>query len=108
MKTMKFTVSLEGMDLPPQDAARSIQDLVGVVLQNIMHSYAKNGLRKDERKMYYAVVGKMDAAVSEKAEEIQLEDDEVGFLRKCSREAQMIPNRLLERVEKNIDDIEDR
>ena len=104
-KTLKFTVDLEGLDLPPQDAQRSPQELVSVVIHNIIHAYSRNGLKQDERKQYYRIVEVMDEAVKAKSEEVLLEDTDAGFLRKCCRESQMVPNRLLQRVESLIDDI---
>ena len=107
-KVMDFKISVEGLDLPPQDVERTNQELVSIVMHNIMHSYAKNGLRKDERNQYYRIVDVMDEAVKMKADEIELEDQDAGFLKKCAREAQMIPNRLLQRIEDAIEAIKDR
>ena len=104
-KKMKFSVDLEGLDLPPQDAQRPVQELVSVVIHNIIHAYSRNGLRQDERKQYYSIVAVMDEAVKAKSEEIILEDTDTGFLRKCCRESQMVPNRLLQRVEDLIEGI---
>jgi len=107
-KVLNLIIDMEGLELPPPDKEKTPQELVAIVLHNIMYSYARNGLKKDERKQYYKVVDVIDKAVKGKQDSVELEDTSIGFIRKCQREASMAPNRLLQRVEDLIDSIKDR
>ena len=107
-KILDLVIDLNGLELPPPDKEKTSQELVAIVLHNIMYSYSKTGLKKDERKQYYKIVDALDKATKAKETSIELEDTSVGFLRKCQRDAAMAPNRLLQRVEDLIDNIKDR
>lgn len=110
MKTLRVKVDLEGLELGTEDKDKSPVEIASLVLKNIIMGYAasKRGLDEGERRKFYKICDALDEAQKTEAEEIQLEDDWMGFLRKCKREATLLPGPLLRRVEDLIDAVEDR
>lgn len=116
MKTLSLLCDLEGIDLEDIDKDKSPQEIAVLVIKNIVITYANRlgatgrptGLKEDERRKYYKLFDRLEKAVKEEAELVELEDDWMGFLRKCKREALFTPNDLSKRIEQLIDDVRDR
>jgi hypothetical protein len=107
-KILSLEIEKEGLELPPPDKEKTAQELVSIVIHNIMYNYSKNGVKRQERKQYYKIVDLLEKATKAKQNSVELDDELVGFLRRCQNEALMAPNRLLQRVEELIEDIKDK
>jgi|26BtaG_2_1085354.scaffolds.fasta_scaffold05080_9 hypothetical protein len=109
MKTLSLDVKLDDLNLNEEDSKKSKAEAMRAAIEGIILSYAngKRGLGEDERRKFYKMLDTFDA-LDAGALEVELEDDHVGFLRKCKKEAALMPNKLLRRVEILIDEIKDR
>lgn len=107
MNLLKLEMKIDDLGLPHDDKTPDIKasELVSNVIKNIMISYsqAQRGLTGEERKQYYAIGAALDKAVAANEAIVELDDSDAGFLRKCKREARMIPGDALQRVEQLID-----
>jgi hypothetical protein len=108
MKTLKLDISLEGLNLNDDDKVRSPSQLCGDVIKNVIVAYGvrgqNRGLTEEERRKFYKI-----SDILEKAEDsVELEDDWMGFIRKCFKETPLIPDKLLRRVEEKIEEVKDR
>jgi len=109
MKELSLKIDMTGLKLSGDDKSKTPVELVSIVIQNIVLSWAasKRGLSESDRRKFYKIVDLLEKAVEEKLESIELEDSWWGFLRKCKREGTMMPDKLLRRVETLIDDVKD-
>lgn len=105
MNKLKMMVSLEGINTGESADKPTPVQVSANVIKNIMFSYAQGmrGLTGEERKQYYRISAALDEAVKNNAEVVEIEDQDAGFLKKCRREARMLPSDILQRVEENID-----
>jgi hypothetical protein len=108
MKKVPVVIDISDLNLGDEEKNITPTDLFGNVVNQVILSYSKqiNGLNKTERNQFYEIGEKIDLAIKEKSEVIELEDNTCGFLRKCFREAKLNPNNLLKKVEKIIDNIQ--
>lgn len=105
MKILNLKIELtEKLNLNDQDKLKSCDELCSLVITNVMLSYGQQqrGFEETERKKFYKITDAMDKAVELKTMEVELEDDWMGFLKKCFRETKLIPNPLLRVVEENV------
>lgn len=104
-KKLSLVVDLTGIDLGDKAKDTAVERIVANVIENIMHTYSqlKRGLTEPERKQFYRVQNALEKAVKEEAKEVELANEDFGFIRKCKREALLTPNELLQRVEELID-----
>ena len=116
MKKLGLVFKKDGINFG-EDEAKSlpIQQVTYNIIRNIILSYAQanRGLGEEERRMYYKICDAFEKALKNKdngkmAEEIQLEDQWMGFIRKCKKEVRMNPDMALKRVEELIDAVEQR
>lgn len=105
MKTLNFTFNREGVTLEKEDKNRDDVDVMVTVIENVVMAYAnqQRGLLTGERKLYYLIDQKLREAKKNMSLLIELEDQEAGFLKKCFREARLVPALLLSRVEEAIE-----
>lgn len=68
----------------------------------------KGGLTEGDRRLWYKALDKIQAAVKENKEAVNLEDDEFGFLRKVKAAVMLAPSLLNRKVEALIEDVEYR
>lgn len=88
-------------NLPPSSIELSSRVINTMVMQ---YSEQKGGgLIKVERSQAYWLRENIEKAVATEVKIIEIPDDVFGFLRKVCREVRMDPNKLLQRVEANID-----
>lgn len=112
MNTLKLEMKIDDLGIPPTPAKEgekpkepSVAELIGNVIRNIVLSYSQGqrGLNGAERTQYYRLTKVLDKAVEDNATTVDIEDEDAGFLKKCRREAKMMPNEALQRVEELID-----
>ena len=110
MKILKLLIDLEGLNLSDNDKKMSAIEISTKVIQNVISTYSNQvkGLSKSERNQYYTIKALFEKAVKDSLVEIDIEDNDIGFIRKCFRESRLNPNDLLKRVEDNVDSIKDR
>ena len=119
MKTLKLVFSKEGINfVQPRDEGEGempIQQVTYNIIRNIIMTYAqeKRGLQEEERRLYYKICDAFEKLLKNKGngkmpEEIKLEDNWMGFIRKCKKEVRMNPDMALQRVEELIDSVENR
>ena len=109
-KSMRFNPDLSDLELSKEDEAKSPQEITSLVLRNIVLNYAsiKQGLQENDRRKFYKICDVFDVAIKDKLETIELEDDWMGFLRKCRKEGTMMPTKLLRKIEELLDEVKDR
>lgn len=115
MKTMQLTFNKEGIDLQEEINSLTMQELTFRVIRNIILAYAgqKRGLDEEERRKFYKICNAFEEAVKpgdngQLITEIELEDDWMGFIRKCKREVTLMPDKVLEQVERLLEAVKDR
>lgn len=112
MKTLSIALKIEGIKLDKQDENKSPGELATIVMKNIILSWAssgnRRGLSEEDRRRYYKISDAFEKALREGLTDVELEDDWFGFLKKCKREAELVPNDFVRRVEELIDEVKDR
>ena len=110
MKKLSLKINTENLILGGEDKDKSPIELCVAVIKNVILSFGsqQRGFQEEDRRKYYKISDALAAAIKEGVDEIELEDDWVGFMRKCFRESTLIPNPLLRAVEDLIQDIKDR
>ena len=111
MKLLSLKVDLDGLNLRDAEVKdMTSQELMVRVIKNIILSYGQKqrGLGEEERRKFYKLSDALEKAAEEKKEEVELEDDWFGFLKKCKRESTLFPDSLLRKVEEAIDAVPDR
>jgi hypothetical protein len=107
MNKLSTVVDMTGVNegRPETDKPMTSFDVTANVCKNIMFAYAQGtrGLTGEERKQYNRICKALDEAIKGSLEVVELDDQDAGFLKKCRREARMMPSDVLERVENNID-----
>ena len=110
MKTLNLITDLSSLTLTEEDKGKSSQELVTTIVKNVILTWGmeKRGLNEEDRRKFYKISDAFELALKEKKEFVDLEDDWIGFLRKVFREANLMPNNLLRKVEELINEIKDR
>jgi hypothetical protein len=110
MKTLNLNANFSSLNLTEEDKKRNPVEIVSQVIENVILGYASQvrGLDEKERRQYYKICDAFEKVKINKAETIELDDEYIGFIRKCFRESKLIPNPLLKQVEKLIEEIKDR
>ena len=101
MKDLKLTLNLEELKLSEEDKKQSVQKIINNVIQNVVLGYGQQqrGFDEKERRQYYKIADALDEAEKSNAELVKLEDDQMGFLKKCFKESKLMPNSLLRQIE---------
>ena len=101
MKTLSLKLNKEALNLAPEDATKSDAEIVSSVVENVILGYANQvrGLDEKERRQFYKISDALDEAKKNKAETVQFEDEWSGFIKKCFKEAKLMPNKLLKQIE---------
>ena len=101
MKELKLALDVEKLKLNEEDKKQSVQKIINNVIQNVILGYGQQqrGFDEKERRQYYKIADALDTAEKDNAETVSLEDDQMGFLKKCFRESKLMPNTLLRQIE---------
>jgi hypothetical protein len=101
MKTLSLTIDLDKLNLAEADKTKSVQSIISSVIQNVILGYGQQqrGFDEKERRQYYKIADALDLAEKENKTSVELEDDWLGFAKKCFRESKLMPNALLRQVE---------
>jgi len=110
MKNLSLKIDTSKLKLEEQDKKLSPIEMSTKVIMNVLIQYSQQnrGLLKDERNQIYKLDSIFEEAVKNKTEIIELDDKDIGFIRKCFKDTRLTPNDLLHLVEVNIDNIKDR
>ena len=107
MKTIELKIELpKDLKLSPEEADKTPVDLAKELIKNVILSFgaSQRGFKEDERRQYYKIQDELDL----KSDSVELEDTEFGFLKKCFREVNLMPNPLLRQIEEIIAAVKDR
>ena len=104
MKKIELKLNLEELNLAKDDKETSVQKIVSNVIENVILGYGQQskGFDEKERRQYYKIADALEDAQKNNKTEVELEDDQAGFLKKCFRESKLMPNKLLRQVEELI------
>ena len=110
VKTLNLNSDFSKIEMGESEKKVSNQEMTTRVILNVILTYASQikGLNSSERKVYYNINDSFQEAVKKNVESIQLDDVEVGFIRKCFREAKLTPNDILRKVEETLEAVKDR
>lgn len=111
MKVLSLELDMEKLNLTaPEDKQRTSQDIIKSVIENVIVSYGQQqrGLDEKERRQYYKIADKLDEAATTKAATIDLDDEYMGFIKKCFRECKLMPNPLLRQIEDILTNVKER
>lgn len=110
MKKLSLEVDLNGIDRSKENGELTPQKLVQNVLVGLIFSYAQanRGLNFKEQRHFYKIDGLFNQVVKENKKELELEDDDFGFLHKCCKEGKTMPNLLVNRVLDLVEKVEYR
>ena len=110
MKTLGLSFDKEGMELGAEDKKKTSEEMTVDAIKVVCMAWAntKRGMTEIDRRLYYKVCDDLELALKEKKTEVELEDNRMGFIRKCFREAMLMPNILLRKVEDLIEAVKDR
>jgi len=102
MKTLSLIVDLIDIDLPSTVKDFSVQEITSRVIYNIINISAQQsrnrGLSFEDQRKFYKLGDVLDIAVKEKRDSVELEDAWFDLIKKAMKEAQMAPDKLLNRV----------
>lgn len=105
MKTLNLKLDTTGVDLGKDDT-RTPQEVAMAMIENIVITYANQqkpvGLAENDRRVFYKIADVFEVARQTKAETVELDEDWLGFIRKCFR-TNLMPNTLLQRLEKELE-----
>ena len=104
MKVLPLVISWDGIELDENDKKRDSREIVKTVIENIILVWARDnkGLDEKDRRKYYKIIDQIETAIENKANEVEVDEEKFGFLRKCFREARLMPNKILQRIEESI------
>jgi hypothetical protein len=110
MKTLELKLDIEKLNLGEEGKKQSVQTIISNVIQNEILSYAQQtrGFNELERRQYYKIADALEESAKSNSETVNLDDDLMGFLRKCFRETKTIPNALMRQVEELVSQVPDR
>lgn len=114
MKTLDLKIDLEGVNLGDALKDKQPVEIVADTIKDMLYAYAtqERGLTGEDRRKIYKINDALDAVVKSTNGgspcEVQLDDDWMGFLKKCKRDGKFLPNKLLQKVENLIDAVENR
>jgi len=110
MKELKLSLDVGGINIGEEDKKKNPSEIVTTVIKNVCLTWAqsKRGMAGEDRKLYYKMCDVFDVAVKEKADSVSLDDNVIGFIRKAFREATLVPDVLLRKIEDLVDAIKDR
>ena len=106
--TLTFdTTELKLKGEPPENKVPTTQELTRRIICNVLYMFAEQhqGLTKIERGQAYWLQNNLKVASDTKLLELEIPDDIFGFLRKIFREVKASPDKIMECVEKNIDEV---
>ena len=110
MKQLKLNFDKSGLILDEVDKQKSPEELSVAIIKNVILAYGQHqkGISEEDRLKFYKISDAFDKAIKDKSEEVELEDDWIGFVKKCFREAPLLPSPLLRVVEENLRAIQNR
>lgn len=108
MKKLNLALNIEGLSKGPGEEDKSPIEICVQVIKNIVLNGNSKGLSEEDRRRFYKLIDVFDKAIKENLQEVELEDDWLGFIKRSKREAKFIPSDLTRRVEQLIDDVKDR
>lgn len=110
MKVLNLKLDTTILNLSEEDKKQTVQYIINKVIENVILGYGQTqrGFDEKERRQYYKIVDALELAVKDNSDMISLEDDQVGFLKKCFRESRLLPNTLLRQIEDLVNNINDR
>jgi hypothetical protein len=105
VKKINIAISLEGLVLVGEDKGKTSPKIFCDMVKNIILMAASQkqqaGLGEDDRRVYYKICDKFDAAIKSGAIEIEFEDAEYKMI-KDAKKIHCNPNDLFRRVEEAI------
>lgn len=109
-KVLNLDVDMSTLDLNPKEKEMNKLEIVAKVIENVCLGYSSQvkGLNKGDRTTFYALLNSLDSSVAQNNATLELDDQTVAFLRTCFKETKLNPTKLLELVEKNIENIKNR
>jgi len=107
IKVLELKLDLTKLNLAEEDKKNPPAAIVGDVLKTVIVGYSQQqkGLSQPERKQYYIITDVLDKAIANNLLEIELNDTEMGFIKKCFRETKLTPNNLLRQVEDLLENV---
>lgn len=109
VKTKKLNLNIDYSDLKlgEEEKKMSPQELTSAVIMNTILQYSQQikGLQQNERKQVYVIDKAFDEAVKNKVNEVELDNNDIGFIRRVFRDTKLTPNDILKKVETMIDTI---
>jgi hypothetical protein len=101
MKTLEIKLNREVLTLGENEANKTDIEFFAIVVENVVLAYGQQqrGFDEKERRQFYKILDTFETAKKAGSNTIQLEDDWVGFIKKCFRETKLMPNKLLEQIE---------
>ena len=105
MKTLSLEFEMNDLKLQEPDLKLGSAEFMKRVIASAVMQYSDqhNGIGKLERNQAYWLRETLERAVKDDMKEVEIADDVFGFLRKVFRDTRLIPDKILERVERNID-----
>jgi hypothetical protein len=107
MKAINLGIDLTGINLGDDVTDKTPRVIGAKVITNVIQVYGiqNKGLTEDERRKYYKISDAFEAMTTD---EVQLEDDWFGFIKKAFKEGKLQPDNLLRRVEEKVLEVKDR
>ena len=101
------TADLKLKPEPPENKAPTATELTRRIIGNMIYMYSEQarGLTKIERGQAYWLQDNLKTASEGGQLELSLPDDVFGFLRKLFRDTKANPDKILQCVERNIDNV---
>lgn len=115
MKTIKINIDVTGLKMAEEDKGVPGQELFKRIFKHYCLLWAqqwKQGepvrMTEDDRHLCYKIWDALDNGIKESLDSIDLEDNQMGFMKKVKREVLNIPNELTRKFEDAVDEVKDR
>lgn len=106
MKALNLEFDITDLQLKPEaGVVPTAIELSRRIIQVVIMQYSeqRGGLIKAERNQSYWLRKELEKAAATEIKILEIPDDIFGFLRKVFREVKMPPDKILEKVEANLD-----
>lgn len=105
MKSLQLDISLEGIQISPEDKEKTPQSMCVEIISSVISAYGgqKRGFNEIDRRKYYKIMDVFEEALKNpEIKSVNIEEDWMSFIKICFRDVTLMPNKLLKRVEENI------
>jgi len=110
MKVLNLKIDLQDLKLSEEEKKKNPVEISTSVIKNVIigAAQASRGMSEEDRRLYYKLCDSFDKAIAENQEAVEIDDSWANFIKKGFKEAKLIPNDLLKKIEDLVAAIKDK